>query len=61
MIVGVNLSFSLGFSLKKTLSMSILREREEHPMLYGLSMIEKKKKTAFRGEGEIYLSFSGKD
>jgi hypothetical protein len=42
MIVGVNLSFSLGFSLKKTLSMSILREREEHPMLYGLSMIGKK-------------------
>jgi hypothetical protein len=39
--------------------MSILREREEHPMLYGLSMIEKK--TAFRGKGEIYLSFSGKD
>jgi len=40
--------------------MSILREREEHPMLYGLSMIEKKKKQLLGGTGKYTFRFPGR-
>jgi hypothetical protein len=39
--------------------MSILREREEHPMLYGLSMIEKKKQL-LGGKGKYTFRFPGR-